>query len=178
MRLPISHPRPVALSARITEPTISNVLPLAKASSSSKVGGPAGLAVRLSIGRLFVDEERAVTVSDEHGAVGVEIRPDTGVILGGRWRLRSWGRSAGKIGGIGGIIHGIEIGWDCGVLTRDLWIVSRRSDQLNQGPGNRGGMLVRRHERMGSEKWYGERDLNPQRADSEPAAFSISPSPH
>ena len=88
------------------------------------------MAVRLSIGRLFVDEERAVTVSDEHGAIGVEIRPDTGVILGGRWRLRSRGRSAGKIGGI---IHGIEIGWDCGVRTRDLWIVSRRSDQLNQG---------------------------------------------
>ena len=145
MRLPISHPRPVALSARITEPTISNVLPLAKVSSSSKVGGPAGLAVRLSIGRLFVDEERAVTVSDEHGAIGVEIRPDTGVILGGRWRLRSRGRSAGKIGGI---IHGIEIGWDCGVRTRDLWIVSRRSDQLNQGawkPRRHAGTATRAH---------------------------------
>ena len=61
-------------------------------------GGDVIASQPFAVRRLFVDEEDAVAVIDERGAVGVEERLEPGVILGGRRRLRFRRRSVGLIG--------------------------------------------------------------------------------
>jgi len=58
------------------------VLPLPRDS-----GGKFIASLPFTVGRLFVDEEDAVAVIDERGAVGEEQRLEPGFIVGGRLRL-------------------------------------------------------------------------------------------
>jgi hypothetical protein len=71
------------------------VLPLPRDS-----GGDVIASLPFAIWRLFVDEEDAVAVIDERGAVGEEQCLQPGFVVGGLRRLGSRRRSVGRIGGI------------------------------------------------------------------------------
>ena len=58
------------------------VLPLPRDS-----GGDVIASLPFAVGRLFVDEEDAVAVIDERGAVGEEQRLEPGFVVGRRLRL-------------------------------------------------------------------------------------------
>ena len=69
-------------------------------------GGDVIASLPFAVRRFFVDEEDAVAVVDERGAVGEEQRLEPGFIVGGRLRLGSRRRSVGRIGGI---IHVVKV---------------------------------------------------------------------
>ena len=68
--------------------------------------GLSGSGFRLTVWRLFVDEEDAVAVVEERGAVGEEQRLEPGFVFGRRRRL---GSRRGDVGRIRGIIHGVKV---------------------------------------------------------------------
>ena len=69
-------------------------------------GRVADASLPFAVRRLFVDEEDAVAVVDERGAVGEEERLEPGVILGGRRKLRFRRRSVGLIGLV---VHDVKV---------------------------------------------------------------------
>jgi hypothetical protein len=66
----------------------------------SPLGGDVIASLPLAVRRLLVDEEDAVAVIDERGAVREEQRLEPGFVVGGLRRLGSRRRSVGRIGGI------------------------------------------------------------------------------
>ena len=68
-------------------------------------GGKFIASLPFTVRRFFVDEEDAVAVIDERGAVGVEERVEPGFVLSRRRRLGSRRRSVSRIGGI---IHDVK----------------------------------------------------------------------
>ena len=89
--------------------------------NTERGGGDVIASLPFAVRRLFVDEEHAVAIVDEGGAVGEEERLEPGAILGGRRRLRFRRRSVGLIGWI---IHDVKSGWPCGIRTRVWRIMS------------------------------------------------------
>ncbi len=77
------------------------VLPLPRDS-----GGDVIASLPFAVRRFFVDEEDAVAVIDERGAVGEEQCLEPGFVVGGRRRLGGRRRSVGRIGGI---IHVVKV---------------------------------------------------------------------
>ncbi len=69
-------------------------------------GGKLIASLPFAVRRFFVDEEDAVAVIDERGAVGEEQRLEPGFVVG--WLRRLWGRRR-SVGRIGGIIHDVKV---------------------------------------------------------------------
>ena len=69
-------------------------------------GGDVIASLPFAIWRFFVDEEDAVAVVDERGAVRKEQRLEPGFVVGGLRRLGGRRRSVGRFGGI---MHTVEV---------------------------------------------------------------------